>query len=113
MEQQLKRRDLPAYWRGHIERAASSGQSKKGYCESEGLSTHRFWYWQHKLGMSGRKVAKLSSSSRFIRLDVGAGGGKPSPVRLDLPAGVSVNCTELPPVSWVGELVLGLLGRSH
>jgi hypothetical protein len=53
---------LAEEWRGHIEVWKSSGQSQSAFCQTNGLSYHRFGYWQRKFNSR----SKAGNGSGFV-----------------------------------------------
>ena len=45
------------YWRGVLERQGKSGQSIRGFCQSNGISEGSFFNWRRKLGRLGTRSA--------------------------------------------------------
>jgi hypothetical protein len=45
-----------SYWRGHVERQSSSGESIRGYCRGRSLSEASFHFWRRELGVRDREA---------------------------------------------------------
>ena len=54
-----------AYWGQQVTSWKASGQSQKLFCEDQGLSYHRFGYWQRKL-LGADKTSERCSRSGFV-----------------------------------------------
>jgi hypothetical protein len=53
-----------SFWRSHLKRQASSGESIRGYCLRRGLSEASFHYWRREIAdRDGEVVAATRSSS--------------------------------------------------
>ncbi len=46
-----------SYWRGHLQRQLSSGESIRGYCGRRGLSEASFHFWRREIASRDREVA--------------------------------------------------------
>lgn len=52
-----RREDIRAWWREHIHRQRSSGQSQAAYCRSQGLEPKYFSLWRAKLAKAAAMEA--------------------------------------------------------
>ena len=44
------------FWRQHLEAWKASGQTQRAYCQSQGLTTHRFTYWKTRFAAADKSV---------------------------------------------------------
>ena len=74
------------YWRTVIRRFEASGLGVRRFCEREGLSEHRLYWWRRKLRQRDQDQARRSGSShqgKAVRGKAGRAvrGGTSKPVR--------------------------------
>jgi transposase-like protein len=102
MEQREKRRQKSrSEMHQKIELWYQSGQSKKEFCETEGLRVHVFDYWRKKYEEKSRGD---SSSPSFCEIQPEQ-GGLISGLRLVYPNGVVVEFRELPDRQYLQSLL--------
>lgn len=65
------REDRRAWWRGHVEGQARSGQSVKAYCTAHGLKSWQWWYWRKALQRSLGGFVELESAGGELRVECG------------------------------------------
>ncbi len=65
------REDRLAWWRGHVEGQARSGQSVKAYCVGHGLKSWQWSYWRKALQGPHGGFVELEPASGGLRLECG------------------------------------------
>ena len=92
--------DRASYWYGHLDQAAASGLSLRGYAEQAGVKLHRLYFW------SSRRKALTEAqggSGLFARVEVAEATRHrpPGAQRLHLPNGAVLE--------WEGAADLALI----
>ena len=87
------RRDA-GWWSALLSEQAESGLSVKSFCEERGISMGTYYRWQ--------KLLKQQAGDLFSPIELGA--KSVCEVVVDLPSGVSLRFSELPPVGYLRSL---------
>jgi hypothetical protein len=61
-----QRRLTAEEWQKHFDEQPRSGKRVKGYCEENGLTVHKFYYWRARL----RELAGGAAASGFVECRV-------------------------------------------
>ncbi|MDP1870230.1 MAG: hypothetical protein Q8K61_01255 [Gallionella sp.] len=86
-----------ASWQMLLEVQGSSGLSIKDFCDSQGISVASFYQWRSRL-----QSVKVSEGSVFSLIEIAE---KPSgSITVELPGGVLLRFSQLPPVGYLREL---------
>jgi hypothetical protein len=64
-------REKAARWQQHIENLKSSGLSRRGYCEKNGLKLSTLDYWYRRLGFYKKRNNEISNEASWIPLRIG------------------------------------------
>jgi hypothetical protein len=72
MSQQCRSGEKDAYWRSHLKRQSSSGESIRGYCRLRGLSEALFHYWRREIANRDRagSATRGSGPAGLIALEI-------------------------------------------
>jgi hypothetical protein len=93
------------FWAKHLRQREERGITRKAYCRETGLSLWRWYYWQRKL--TPKELVPVSSgvSGRFVRVHLARDPVSMSGCEFVYPSGVRIRMRELPPASWVRQVV--------
>lgn len=110
-----------SYWRGVLEQQAQSGLSVANFCRQESISAPSFYIWRKKLAAwdtagggtqeanSGARQASSTDRAIARLLPVHIESlESPTPVRILLPQGVSIDAPSNIPQSELAELLRAL-----
>lgn len=87
-------------WAALLAGYEESGQSIKSYCASQGISAASFYRWQKRLNEEeGVGFSPIEIATRPV-------GG----LVIELPGGVCLRFSELPPVGYLGSLSISISG---
>ncbi len=89
-------REKELYWRSHLARQSSSGESIRGYCLRRDLSEASFHFWRREIGARDRAVAdqRGSGAAGLIAVEV-VGDVQPSPLlEITCPGGAVIRLRE-------------------
>ena len=59
-------RDKEAFWRSHLARQSSSGESIRGYCRIRKLSEALFHFWRREIARRDHEAHDLSSENIIL-----------------------------------------------
>jgi hypothetical protein len=84
------------YWRGHVERQSSSGESIRGYCRGRGLSEASFHFWRRELAVRDREASgkRGSGSAGLIAVEVIGGASSRPVLEIECPGGAVIRLRE-------------------
>jgi hypothetical protein len=91
-------------WVERMQRFADSAVSVVAFCQQEGISSHAFYYWKHKLPHNDSAATEQAQQPRLIPvrlLDA-------SPIELFLPNGCSLRLATGCDLAFVRSLVAAL-----
>jgi hypothetical protein len=60
-----------ARWQRHIKNLKSSGLSRRGYCEKNGLKLSTLDYWCRRLGFCKKRNTEVRNEAAWIPLQIG------------------------------------------
>ena len=95
------------FWAEHIRRREERGITRKAYCAEAGLSLWQWSYWQRKLRVKVKGMVRVgvSASERFVPVRPDRESGSIGGCEFVYPSGVRIRLSDLPPPSWVRQVV--------
>lgn len=88
------------FWKGHIERQATSGPSQAVYCKAQGLNKSTFSAQKSTLSKEGLLGTSEGRFEPFIPIE--ANGDS---ISIELSTGVKIIFDKLPEAKWVAKLL--------
>lgn len=73
------------YWQRHLRRQKESGLSQRSYCDSEGLSLSKFYYWHRR-----EREARSSQSNRLTEVPLRLRAARESAIEIEVAGGYLV-----------------------
>ena len=64
----LSKAQKAEFWKGHFEAQQKSGQTRKKYCEDQGLSCVQFGYWLRKISAQANSMITSPTSLVAVKL---------------------------------------------
>lgn len=99
----VKKEELEAYWRGHVEAWQASGGTQRAYCGRHGLKCHSLSYWHRRQvrreGPPGGTALTLIPASILPEALESMAS-----LSLNSPRGWRLEFSALPPAGWLVEL---------
>jgi hypothetical protein len=97
--------DRSEFWAEHIRRREERKISAKAYCAEAGLSLWAWYYWRGKLKPKDMVPVRAAVPERFVRVQLTREAVSIRGCELVYPSGVRIRLSDLPPSSWVRQVV--------
>ena len=88
------------FWKGHIERQATSGLSQSAYCKLQGLNKSTFSAQKSTLSREGLIGSNKERFGHFIPIET-----KDDSISIELNSGVKIVFDKLPEAKWIAKLL--------
>jgi hypothetical protein len=93
------------FWTEHIRKREERGISRKAYSAEIGVSIWQWYYWERKLKPKAIVPVSTLAPQRFVRVRLQREATRSPGCELWYPSGVRIRLNDLPPPSWVRQVV--------
>ena len=93
------------FWVEHVRRREERGITARAYCAEAGISLWQWYYWRRKLKPKDVVPVNAIAPGRFVRMELNREAVSIGGCELVYPSGVRIRLSDLPPPSWVREVV--------
>ena len=93
------------FWAEHIRRREERGITAKAYCAEAGVSLWQWYYWRGKLKPKDVVPVSAAGPGRFVRMQLSRESVSIRGCEFVYPSGVRIQLSDLPPPSWVRQVV--------